>query len=62
MIEIGDRVRMRHPRHGMLVGTVRLVNSTHLTAMLDYPKKKAYPTDREEEHTDFIRRWEKIDD
>ena len=58
--EIGDRVTMRHPRYGDLNGTVILKNETHITAYLDKPRRKTYPTDRENEYTDFIRKWRKI--
>lgn len=58
---IGDRVMLHHPKHGTLVGTVMLVNDTHLTAKLDEPRHKDYPTDHEDEYTDFKRYWEKID-
>lgn len=59
---IGDRVMLRHKRHGLLKGTVKMINETHLTAELDKPRKKDYPTDHENEYTDFKRFWEKTDD
>lgn len=59
---IGDRVMLRHKRHGLLKGTVKMINETHLTAELDKPRKKDYPTDRENEYTEFKRFWERLDD
>ena len=59
---IGDRVMTYHKRHGWLKGTVILINDTHLTARLDKPRKKDYPTDHEDEYTDFKRFWERLDD
>ena len=59
---IGDRVMLRHKRHGLLKGTVKMINETYLTAELDKPRKKDYPTDHESEYTDFKRFWERLDD
>ena len=58
--KVGDRVLILHPQLGEMTGTVKMINETHLTAELDKPRKKLYPTDREDEMTCFIRRCKKI--
>lgn len=57
---IGDRVRIHDRRFGELTGTVLFMSEDYITARLDKPRKKLYPTDRAYELTAPKRRWQLI--
>jgi hypothetical protein len=54
---IGDRVRIHDRRFGELTGTVLFLSEDYITARLDKPRKKVYPTDRAYEFTAPKRLW-----
>lgn len=57
---IGDKVRIHDRRFGDMTGTVIFLNPDFLTAKLDKPRKKIYPTDRAYEFTAPKRLWQLV--
>lgn len=57
---IGDKVRIHDRRFGEMSGTVIFLNPDFLTAKLDKPRKKIYPTDRAYEFTAPKRLWQLV--
>lgn len=55
--KIGDKVRIHDHKFGEMTGTVIFINPDFLTAKLDKPRKKVYPTDRPYEFTAPKRLW-----